>query len=137
MRTIAVALLALSLASGACNRAFLTGSARDLTEAEMQVEARRVDGGIRVANHTDRPVAYTVWNAGWLALFAPCVDTGPTCLRLAPGVSVLVTPPQIGGNSSGMHEVIVRWWHVVPGGFNGYRADTVHEIRLPFRTRIN
>jgi hypothetical protein len=66
MRMIALALLTLSLTPAAC---------RDLaTTAEVtasQVQVHRTDDGIRLTNSTDRPVAFAVWNTGWLAAFAP------------------------------------------------------------------
>ncbi|HEX8320504.1 hypothetical protein [Longimicrobium sp.] len=127
MRMIALALLTLSLASAACGRDLATTA--EVTASQVQV--RRTDDGIRLINSTDRPVAFAVWNTGWLAAFAPCTDTGPDCSRLAPGASVVVPRSQVAGSSPEMEEVIVRWWHVVPDGAGGYRAETVHEVRVP------
>lgn len=127
MRTLAIVVLALSLAAGGCNRGSPTDAA-----VETQVDVRRVEDGVRLTNRTDRPVAYAVWNAGWLALFAPCTDTGPACPRLAPGASVVVSASEIGGSTATMDAVLVRWWHLVPDGAGGSRADTIQETRIEF-----
>lgn len=126
MRTLAIVVLALSLAVGGCNRE----SPRGTAAVETEVDVRRVEDGVRLTNRADRPVAYAVWNAGWLALLAPCANTGPECLRLAPGASVVVSASEIGGSTATMEAAIVRWWHVVPDGAGGSRADTVHETRI-------
>jgi hypothetical protein len=92
------------------------------------VAASRVPGGVRLTNDTDQPVAYAVWNRGWLALFGPCVDTGPDCPRLAPGASITTPDSEIDGWAPGAVEAVVRWWHVVPDGAGGVRAGEVNEI---------
>ena len=92
------------------------------------VAVSRVTGGIKLTNGTERPVAYAVWNRGWLALFAPCADTGPECLRLAPGASVTVPDSEIDGYAPGAREAVVRWWHVLPDGAGRYQAGAVQEV---------
>jgi hypothetical protein len=96
-----------------------------------QVEVDRVGTGIRVANGTAAPIAYAVWNRGWLALFAPCDDPGPGCVRLAAGASVVVPVAEVEGIAPGATEAIVRWWRVVPDGAGGHRADDLHEVVVP------
>ncbi|HSJ62810.1 MAG TPA: hypothetical protein VK922_02775, partial [Gemmatimonadaceae bacterium] len=92
------------------------------------VQAGRVAAGVQVTNTSQRPVAYAVWNRGWLALFAPCTNTGPECPRLAPGHSITVPVEEIAGWAPGATEAVVRWWHVIPDGAGGLRADDVHMI---------
>lgn len=127
MRMIALALLTLTLTPAACRRDLATTA----EVAASQVQVRRMDDGIRLTNRSERPIAFAVWNTGWLAAFAPCTDTGPECPRLAPGASVVIPRSQIGGSTPDMQEVIVRWWHVVPDGAGGYRAEAVYEVRVP------
>ena len=100
-------------------------------ETEAAVVASPVAGGVRVTNHTDRPVFYAVWNRGWLALFGPCVEAGPQCPQLAPGASAEVPDTAMGGYEPGMPEAVVRWWHVVPASGGGFRADEIREIVVP------
>jgi hypothetical protein len=122
----AASLLALSLAAAGCG-----GRATDPGPLSLDVEASRVAGGVQIANATSQPIAYAVWNRGWLALFAPCTDTGPECPRLAPGETLTVQESDIDGWAPGATEAIVRWWTVVPDGAGGVRAGAVHEIIIP------
>ena len=123
----ATRLTGLLLASAGCRR--------DLTAPEpagsAQVTVDRTADGLRLGNATDRPIAYTVFERGYLALFAPCLDPGPGCLRLAPGASAVVPYAEIGGYSPGAREAIVYWWHLVPDGAGGYRAEEIHSVISP------
>ena len=96
--------------------------------ASADVSAGRVAGGVEITNDTEEPIAYAVWNRGWLALFGPCVDTGPDCPRLAPGESVTVSDEEIDGLTPDATEAVVRWWHVVPDSEGGVRAGEIHEV---------
>jgi hypothetical protein len=87
------------------------------------VTAVRVDGGVRLTNGDDSPVAYAVWNPNFLGLFAPCTDSGTSCPRLGPGASVVVRDADVVGAEPGMRRVVVRWWHVYAG-----QADGVREV---------
>lgn len=125
MRRLAAALLICATAA-ACG-----GNPTDPTESRttsLDVHAAREAGGVRITNSTARPVAYAVWNRGWLALFAPCTTSGPDCPRLAPGASMTIPDEQIDGWAPGAPEAVVRWWHVLPDGSGGLRAGEVHEI---------
>jgi hypothetical protein len=122
--------LALALALTACGNSEPSAPRADpvIVTASADVSAGRVSGGIKIINDTEEPIAYAVWNRGWLALFAPCVSTGPDCPRLAPGESVVVTDDQIDGLTPDATEAVVRWWHIVPDGSGGVRAGEVHEV---------
>ncbi len=128
MRVFAATLLmGLLLASAACRRD-LTAPAPD---ASAQVTVSPVPDGLRLVNATDRPIAYTVFERGYLALFAPCLDPGPGCLRLATGARAVVPYAEIGGYTPDAREAIVYWWHLVPDGAGGYRAEEIHSIIVP------
>jgi hypothetical protein len=116
------------LASTSCQR---EPAQPPLDRVDGGVEAARVAEGIRITNGTDQPIAYAVWARGFLGLFAPCTDTGPECPRLAPGASVVVPVAAIVGIWPGEREALVRWWHVVPDGSGGRRADEVRELAVP------
>lgn len=124
MRTFPILSLALLLGCG--------GAPAAVTAVQLDaMVAQRVAGGVRLTNHTGRAIAYAVWNVGWLALFAPCVDDAPACPRLADGASVVVPESEIGGYEAGAREAVVRWWVVVPDGAGGRRADGLRERLLP------
>lgn len=109
---------------------------RDATEPDVSgnnvagntVSASQVESGVQVVNGTGEPVGYVAWNRGWLALFAPCVDTTPQCLRLPAGGSVTIALKDLGGYAPGAPEAIVYWWRVIPGESGGFRVDKVREI---------
>ena len=101
-----------------------------IISASANVAVSRVEGGVRLTNETSEPIAYAVWNSGWLALFAPCIDTGPECLRLAPGESTAVPDSAIDGWVPGTPEAVVRWWHVLPDESGGARAGQIHELLI-------
>ena len=128
MRFPAMVLLSGVLISGACRQEPPAPAGPDMSSFSADVAASRVPGGVRLTNDTNRPVAYAVWNRGWLALFGPCVDSGPDCPRLAPGASITTPDSEIDGWAPGAMEAVVRWWHVVPDGAGGVRAGEVHEI---------
>jgi len=122
-------LCAVALLTGACqSEPSAPIAAPVIVTASADVAASRVEGGVRVSNETDEPIAYAVWNSGWLALFGPCADTGPDCPRIAPGATVIISDAQIGGWTPDATEAVVRWWHVVPDGSGGLKAGAVHEI---------
>ena len=130
MRRLTIAcLVLLPLAAPGCGSgpaAPADGAARAAVSGAVTVA--REAGGVRLTNGTGEPVAYAVWNAGWLALFGPCTDDGPDCPRLAAGASVLVPDQAVGGYAADMRELLVRWWHVLPDGAGGRRAGEVHEV---------
>ena len=128
MRPIAPLLLAaLLLAPASCR----SDSSAPGGAGLARVTADRVEGGLRLVNATVRPVAYTVFEHGFLAMFAPCLDPGPGCLRLAPGESTIVPYAEIGGYTPGAREAIVYWWHLVPDRAGGYRAEEIHSVIVP------
>ena len=79
--------------------------------------------GIRLVNSGREPLAFTVFERGFSerVRFAPCVDPGPTCVRLPAGQSVVVPFGQIGGYEAGAREAVAYTWQVVPDGAGGYR----------------
>jgi hypothetical protein len=128
VRLPAIVLLSGVLMIGGCRPEPAGPSGPEIGSFSADVAASRVPGGVRLTNNTDRPIAYAVWNRGWLALFAPCIDTGPECLRLAPGASIMTPDSEIDGWAPGAVEAVVRWWDVVPDDAGGVRAGEVHEI---------
>jgi hypothetical protein len=130
MRALAALLLVGFLwASASCRR-----DSASPEGGSAEVTAVREAGGLRLVNQTERPIAFTVFEREFAARvqFAPCVDPSPGCLRLAPGASILVPYAEIGGYTSGAREAIVHWWHVVPDGAGGYRAEAIRSevVRL-------
>jgi hypothetical protein len=125
MRTL-VAVFAFSLATGCGGDS--TEPIGPFNSRPAYVQAGRVAGGVQVTNTSNRPVAYAVWNHGWLALFAPCTSTSSDCPRLAPGESITVPVEEIAGWAPGATEAVVRWWHVLPDGAGGLRAGDVRMI---------
>lgn len=118
-----------AVAASAC-AALLAGCRDATTVPDLQtgdVVVTRVAGGVKLENGTARPVAYAVWNRGWLALLGPCGDPVPACVRLPVGAGVTVADRDIDGWAPGTTEALVRWWHVEPDGAGGFRAGTVHE----------
>jgi hypothetical protein len=89
------------------------------------VAATRTAVGLRLVNSGAEALAFTVFERGYaaLVLFAPCVDPGPTCVRLPAGQSLVVPFGQIGGYTPGAREAVVYTWRVVPNGAGGYRAE--------------
>lgn len=129
MRASLPLLCAAALLSGACtSEPSAPAVGPVIVTAAADIDARRVSGGVQLINETDEPIAYAVWNRGWLALFGPCVDTGPECPRLAPGESVTVPDAEIDGWAPDAREAVVRWWRVLPDGTGGVKASEVHEI---------
>jgi hypothetical protein len=92
------------------------------------VSATRVTGAVRIVNLTGETFAYAVWNPNFLGLFAPCVDTTPSCPRLGPAETADVPDAEVVGYAPGMREAIVRWWRVLPDGAGGSRAGDVFEV---------
>ena len=92
--------------------------------ADARVAVSGVAAGLRLTNTGTSALAYLVFerNFAALALFAPCTDPGPSCVRLAPGQTVTVPFREIGGYTSAAREVIVYTWHVLPAPGGGYRA---------------
>ena len=63
--------------------------------------------------------AYTDW--------APCSDPG-SCASIKLGETSSLPYAHIAGYSSTSTEAIVYWWHLVPGGSNGFRPDSVRAV---------
>lgn len=125
-RISSVMVLAIALAVAGCHR--------DPTEAKLSgaalVSVARVEWGVHLTNHTDRPVAFTVSNPNWLGLLALCADPGPECLRLAAGASVVVPYADIHGYSADATQANVAWWHVVSDGNGGYTHEEVFTVTV-------
>ncbi len=128
MRTLVGCAIGIVLASSSCGRDIAEPIDPGQNVIGNSVSASRVQGGVQIVNGTGVPVGYVVWNRAWLALFAPCIDTTPQCLRLPAGTTVTVALKDIGGYAPGANEAIVYWWRVVPDGDGGYRVDQVREI---------
>jgi hypothetical protein len=138
-RSTPLLLVGLLWAAAACSRSPVAApadAARDATSGD--VEATLAADGVTLVNGTNRGIAYAVWNPKWLGLMAVCDDPGPSCVRLAPGQSVVVPESQFSGwnPSPGVElqpearALEVRWWHVLPDGAGGYAASEVRVIPL-------
>jgi hypothetical protein len=128
-----VFVVAVTIALGACssNKTPSGTPEASITQSpEGEVAVARVDGGTRLTNGTDRALAYIVRNPAWLGLVALCIDTGPTCVRLAPGASVVVPDAEILGHGPGAREAQVSVWRVETDPAGGYRAVIVKEVTL-------
>lgn len=125
-RTSFALLVALALVGTACRREPVATALTDTAG----VSATRVEGGIRVTNHSERGVAYSIANPNWLGLLAICNDPEPACVRLAAGASVLVPLSEIHGYGSGVTTVTLYWWHVIPDGSGQYKATDPEQVTV-------
>ncbi|HEX2187488.1 MAG TPA: hypothetical protein VHG51_01260 [Longimicrobiaceae bacterium] len=130
MRAQTLSLIGLVLALAACQPDPASVAGPEAATAGAQVTVSRADGGLRLTNATDRPVAFNVRNPDWLGLLAACTDPGPSCARLAPGASVFVPFSEVAGFAPGARQVAVTWWHVVADGAGGYRVEEFHDVAL-------
>lgn len=97
------------------------------------VTATRVDGGIAVANGTERGVAYAVWNPNFLGLLRLCSDPGPSCVRLKPGERIVVPIDSVVGWDAQAAEAVVYWWHVLPKSGGGYESGEVGRVTVSMK----
>lgn len=139
MRTIIPTLLVALLPLAGCNRSPAAAPAEAARDAALaDVEASFGATGVTIVNHTDRGIAYAVWNPHFLGLMGVCQEPGPPCVRLAPGASVVVPESEFAGwaptpgtePQPGARALEVRWWHVLPDGAGGYAASEVRVIPL-------
>ena len=126
-RTIKRIILPIAFLAACSNETVPTGGGADLENA---VSARRVADGVRIVNLTGRAVGYLVTNKDGLALASPCLDPGPTCMRLQPGDTVVVPEADIIGRDSKMTTAVVLHWIVEPNPAGGYRAAEVGEMNV-------
>ena len=91
--------------------------------------AELVEGGVQLHNGTGAPVAFAVWDKGFLGLLGPCADPGPQCVRLAGGATLVVPNAEIAGYGA-TKTLAVHWWRVVPTGNGGYAATEVRTLEL-------
>ena len=104
------------------------GASRASAAAEGMT-AEIVEGGVRLHNGTGAPVAYAVWDKGFLGLLGPCADPGPQCVRLPKGATRVVPNSEIAGHGA-TRTLVVHWWHVVPTGSGGHAATEVRTLEL-------
>jgi len=132
-RLVAVSLIISVLALGACRSPETVSGAPDpstIRSLDGEIRVARVGGGIRLTNGTSRGLAYIVRNPAWLGLVALCVDTGPNCIRLASGASVVVPDREVLGHAPGAHEAQVTLWRVEPDPAGGFQAVIVKEVTI-------
>ena len=86
---------------------------------------------LQLRNGSLLPVNYLVIDRGALALFDWAACAGPTCPAIPPRGSVTVPYDQIAGYSTSTTEAVVYWWHSVPDGHGGYRADGIQGVVVP------
>lgn len=128
MRVLVFAILAAAVAG--CRVEHVAPGEESRQQLSGTVVAQRTESGVLVTNGTERPVGYHLWPRGYLGLFSPCADPGPSCVKLASGASVAVPLSGIEGLTPQTREVTVRWWHVEPDEGGVYHAGDVHEIDL-------
>ena len=104
-------------------------SAARSTATADGMTAELVEGGVRLHNGTGAPVAYAVWDKGFLGLLGPCADLGPQCVRLPVGATRVVPNAEIAGYGA-TGTLAVHWWHVVPTGGGGHAATEVKTLEL-------
>ena len=93
------------------------------------VSARGIGQNVEITNHTFAPVYTFVIDRGAAAYtdWGPCTD--PTlCAATAPQSGSVLPYSQIVGYTLTSREVIVYWWHLVPDGASGFRADSTRAI---------
>ena len=130
MRVLLFAALAVVGASACRVEHVAPGEEESRYQITGKVDVARSGAGFLIVNATERPVGYHVWPRGYLGLFSPCADPGPSCLRLASGASVAVALSEIEGLTPETREITVRWWHIEPDEGGVPRAGDVHEIDL-------
>jgi hypothetical protein len=102
-----------------------------LTVLDVPITASAEGGALQLRNGSLVPVNYLAVDRNALALFdwAPCL--GPACPAIPPHGSVSVPYDSIAEYSSATTEVVVYWWHSVPDGHGGYRADGMQFVVVP------
>ena len=106
-----------------------TASRSTATEEGMTAEV--VEGGVRLHNGTGAPVAYAVWDKGFLGLLGTCADPGPQCVRLATGATRVVPTDEIAGYGA-TSTLAVHWWHVVPSSGGGHESTPVRTLEVAY-----
>ena len=89
-----------------------------------ELRAESSSSGVRVSNPTDRTIYYTVFEQEFAtrASLAPCTDPA-RCASVAPAGEVIVPYSAIAGYTKDAREVLVYWWHLVPGPDGRYSMD--------------
>jgi len=93
------------------------------------VVAEVVTGGVKLTNNSGQPIAFAVWDAGFLGLLGQCSNVSPICLRLASGASEIVKSDDIAGFGA-TGTVNAYWWHVIPDGAGGHKAGPMNTITV-------
>ena len=128
MRALVVVAVVAAVCAAGCRVEHVSPGEEARQELAGTVVVQRTGSGFLLVNGTERPVSYHVWPRGYLGLFSPCADPGPSCLKLDSGKSVAIALPEIEGLTPETREITVRWWHVEPDEGGVHRAGDVHEI---------
>lgn len=91
-------------------------------------------GALRLANSTNVAVYYVVMESEFAARadWTPCTNPS-TCPQVAPYREKRVAYEEIAGYDPGDSEAILYWWHLEPGGPDGFQPDSIRAIRLFLR----
>jgi hypothetical protein len=114
----------LLLVLGACRPGGAEAWRDDRSDMGATASARATAPGVRLLNDGPEPLAFVIFERGLSerVRFAPCVDPGPTCVRLRVGQVVVVPFGQVRGYTASSREAVVYTWRVVPNGAGAYRA---------------
>jgi hypothetical protein len=126
-------LLTASLAAllAACGDDATLSTVTEVGDPRSSVTVTLATSGLRLTNVGTTPLAYAVFERTRAALimFGPCLDPGPSCVRLPAGQTVTVPFSEIGGWAAGAREAVVYTWRVVPNPSGGYRmADFTSQV---------
>ena len=104
----------------------LTTACHDPTGTDGQVQARLLPTGIRVTNGTAAVLYYAAFEREIMALidWIPCTDPD-SCPRIRVNETITIPFSQVTGWELDSREAILYWWHLVPAGTDGYRADGI------------
>jgi len=94
-----------------------------------QLTVRTAPLALKLTNHSPAAI-YTFAierGAGTYTEWAPCTDPS-TCVGIGVGQSVMLPYSQIAGYAIPGREVVVFWWHLIPGGPTGFQPDTIRAL---------
>ena len=102
-----------------------------LAVLDVPITASADGVALQLRNGSLLPVNYFVIDRNTLAFTDWAACAGPTCPAIRPHGSVTVPYAQIAEYSTGTTEAAVFWWHSVPDGHGGYRADGMQSAVVP------
>ena len=94
-----------------------------------QLTVRPAPLALKLTNYSPTAVYTFAIEQGALAYidWAPCTDPS-TCPGIGVGQSVMLPYSQIAGSATPGRDVVVFWWHLIPGGATGFQPDTIRAV---------